>query len=691
MTETSKENMPDQTDAKSATEDGSPSVDTAETAAPKTDNETKPAASPAATAPLAQKSPNSEPAANKPKQKVEPKRVEVVFTHTGAAALYKRALKLASESQVAEADLKQLRKDFDELKGTEDVSAEDVDAVESQLGVARAHRHSQIEKRDRQLSIIDDSLDKLDAAVEAGNLKDAQSLEQKITARITAVDTVSAERKAGMTARLEAVQPKLRELRDWRKWGTGQARDKLIESVIALADSKLSPPQIAAEIRRARETWQSWDKSGDVAGKGLWEKFDAACTVAYEPCKSWFEQQNVERTANLKTRTDLIERLERLGTETDWANPDWRDIDKSVMSIRNSWRKAGPVDRKKRKSIDKRFDAAVAIVHEPLDRERKRCIKARELLIETVTALKEEADIRKAVDTTRDAQKNWRPSVLANHRVERRLWKDFKAACDAIFERRGESQKARDAEFQVNLQKREAILGEIDKLGKGTDDEVLAGNTNLNKLRRDFADSGPVGRRSEGAIEKRLRASIKNFEKRLNGIRQQQNQARHASYDELARLCMRAEALLETPNPDEAATIGTEFTAIDIADDATGAALRQRFEHVMAAIQGDDNATEAVRGEFSSNQTMREAILLELEVNAEIDSPNEFADARMQLQVNRLAAAMGKAKTKDSGGKIKDTRDLIAAWWTTGGASPDSMPVLQQRFERVRAALKGER
>jgi len=50
---------------------------------------------------------------------------------------------------------------------------------------------------------------------------------------------------------------------------------------------------------------------------------------------------------------------------------------------------------------------------------------------------------------------------------------------------------------------------------------------------------------------------------------------------------------------------------------------------------------------------------------------------------------MGKGQ-KDSN-RIQNTRELLDSWLTTGPAAAEQQGRLQQRFERARAALKGER
>ncbi len=603
--------------------------------------------------------------------------------------LVERAMKLATNDvPISESDMKSLRKEaeaFTEGKPEDDA---ELKGLNEHLDTLRARRTKQLENRDKSVEIIEQSLDELDKAVTDGNLKDAQSLEQKIISRFERVKIdLSSEKTTALRTRIDSFKPRLRELRDWRNWSTGQAREKLIAEVELLANSKQQPPQIAAEIRRARETWQGWDKSGDSAPRELWERFDGACTRAYEPCKAWFENQSAERAGNLERREAVCAKAEKLAAETDWDNPDWREIDKAFRNILGDWRKAGPVDRKKRKSIDQRFDEALAGIKQPLEVERKRCLKMREGLIEKVKALASEEDNRKAVDQVREAQTAWRPTVLAHHRVERKLWAEFKAACDAIYDRRRESFKARDASYAANLEAKDEVIKRIEALAEADEEAILGSSATLNKLRSEYAEAGYVDRKQMSRVEKRFKDAIKKVEKRVSGVKRQQQQAEQRQLDQMASICASAEAIA-AGGPGDIAALKSDWEKAESPDSKVAKALTKRFELAAKAADGDSAAGKQLEGAFSRNQKERERLCLELEIRAEIDSPGEFAAERMQVQVDRLAAAMGKSKSKEADNiATLKTDALLERWWSTGPVAPSAAPALESRFDAIKQAL----
>jgi hypothetical protein len=84
------------------------------------------------------------------------------------------------------------------------------------------------------------------------------------------------------------------------------------------------------------------------------------------------------------------------------------------------------------------------------------------------------------------------------------LWKQFRAAQDAFFTARGESDKVRNAEQLANQQKKEELLAEAEKLDPSSD---LRGAQNaLRRIQERYDAIGHVPRAAMRALEDRMQA-----------------------------------------------------------------------------------------------------------------------------------------------------------------------------------------
>jgi hypothetical protein len=115
------------------------------------------------------------------------------------------------------------------------------------------------------------------------------------------------------------------------------------------------------------------------------------------------------------------------------------------------------------------------------------------------------------------------------------------------------------------------------------------------------------------------------------------------------------------------------------------AMIGERFEVATRALDNDAGALDSLRALLTSNLTRCEELCLQLEVLADVESPPQYAKARMALQVKRLSAALSGAKGEDL---LVDPAELRRAYWLIGAIDPPRRQELDTRFRSVEAALE---
>jgi exonuclease SbcC len=113
--------------------------------------------------------------------------------------------------------------------------------------------------------------------------------------------------------------------------------------------------------------------------------------------------------------------------------------------------------------------------------------------------------------------------------------------------------------------------------------------------------------------------------------------------------------------------------------------LQQRFELACRALAGEPGTREELLDALPRNLARRLELCLQMEVAAGLDSPAEFGEARLRLQVSRLADALSHRQegAVDGAGRL---RELLLDWYQTGPAPVVAHAGLAARVERVIAA-----
>jgi hypothetical protein len=562
---------------------------------------------------------------------------------------------------------------------------------DSALQALRERLERQRKRRLEGLENAGQLLDELEKALQEGELEHALSLRDRVRHQLKTAKGVAERKRHALQERLQGMQPRLEELRQWRHWGAGKARQRLCTEIEALAGSALSAEEVAARVRTARDAWKRIDRAEGPAREALWHRFDQACTKAYEPYQRERSEQAARREAHLEQKQALCRELDAFERDTDWKQVDWHAADQRVRKARERWRRVGPVPGKARKALEKDFHEVLERLESHLDTERQRELRRRRALIATVEGLATATDSRAAARAAKEAQSSWRPSVQAGRQEEQALWKQFRGACDAVFKNIREQRETTDAEHQTNLDRKTALCAELEALLEDADMDFRDIAQRFGKAQSEWGSIGMIPRKAERSIHGRY----EKLEKRFAQRRQQEKQAAAKSVlqglQARSRLCERLEAEVLKSTMEAASrqelmeAAGQAWQQLDTLEAPHEKILRKRLDLASRALGGDGQARQTLLDGLPANLDKRLELCLQLEITAGIDSPAEFADARMQLQVSRLADALHH-KLDEPRARQDRLRDLQMTWYQTGPVPAEAQDSLEARFQRALAA-----
>jgi len=617
------------------------------------------------------------------------------------AAIGKRSRRMRELLQRAETalkhteplDHKKVRGLIDEAKPLLDAKGADK-SVTARFSPVREALEGRLRKQkkhaDERLARLPGKLAELTRAVDNGSLKEAEALCKSVAASVELIELSGFPRKsyAEVEARFKSLSPRVRDLQKWRRWGTDQTRQELCATMEGLIASDVSLEPLALRMRELQRQWKSLDKSGSPINHPLWERFQTASERVYERCKPYLDQQAVEREANRKQREQLCRELEEFLDEVDWERMDWKKMARAEREMRQAWSAAGPTEGRHRKALENRFRGALKRLDTHLAQERSRNQALKQGLIARVEALVEEPDLGHAIDETKRLQREWHTSVPARQKDEHRLWQRFRAACDAVFARRQARQEALAIEISANLKHREDLCLEAENLAlsdAGADGLTSA----LRELDKRWRDSGtiPVRRHAQGELAKRWREAKVTAERRRNERLEEQRRKGLDLLAKQAAVCERIERSLETQSGTESvlASAETDWQALPKQHNPDlQAAIERRFDRAMDAIKGDGGKRDVLRAALAADGERRAELCLQLEILAQVDSPPEFTQTRLEYQVTRLAGHMREGE-KDP---LDAAAPLLQEWYLRGPAPASAAAALEQRFLRALRAIE---
>lgn len=251
---------------------------------------------------------------------------------------------------------------------------------------------------------------------------------------------------------------------------------------------------------------------GDLAG--LRARLAELTDRATERKQQLAAERAEAREKALAERTAIIERAESIAA-LDPSRVQWKVQGEELRTLLDGWKAAqrGGVrlDRKDEDALWKRFSKARSTFDRnrrsyfaDLDSQHKEAKAAKEALIARAEELQTSTDWGPTTQAYRALMDEWKRSGRAARKEDDALWARFRAAQDVFFEARNAQNAQTDATYAANLEVKNAIIAEAEKLLPVTD--VKSARAALRALQDRWDAAGKVPREAMQRTEARMRA-----------------------------------------------------------------------------------------------------------------------------------------------------------------------------------------
>ena len=616
-----------------------------------------------------------------------------------------------SEERITEPALHELERQWQAMPRPVQLKLEgpEATAIAEGLHALRARLERQRQQQQASAANLQEMVARLEQHLREQTYKPAFVLAQKAQQLEDALDAEGRRKleKSAVLKRLHKVQAQLREMRDWRNFANAPVMEQLCEDMERLADAMEAGgepdfSECAARVRRARAEWKKMTEAQGAAPRALWRRFDAACSRAYAPCQAFFEAQGAQREENLQRRQAVCEGLEdyalKIGTQAaDDAN--WSALEQIIKTADREWRGLGAVPRQQQKAINRRFRKvmdrlrALARKHREHNRaEKAERVKQAEQLLRRLSEGREE--LPAALEKARALQAEWKQ--IGPARKDGELWRQFHAACDAIFAERKRERAAHDEAIHEQVRIRRQICEQIEAAASAKGDDFRRARQTVDAAHARWQAAERLPKREMERLERRYRAACVCFEERLQAERQAQREQAQQHLRDKAALCQSLEWLADrqlAAGRDlaqlvaEREALSRQYEALGAVPGAMGKGVAARYRRALAWLQrleAEDADLPALQAELAAEREaatqQRLELCLKLEIAAGVESPPDCREARLACQVALLAEQMKRGLHPSLEEQL---RDLSLDWYATAAADESRSGDISERFESV--------
>ena len=288
-----------------------------------------------------------------------------------------------------------------------------------------------------------------------------------------------------------------------------EIKQRLCEAAEKLADE----PDVVSAFHQWQKLNEEFRDTGPVAKEQreeIWARFKAATTAIHRRHQQHFEALKEKERNNLDQKTVICEIVEAIDCNELTTPSQWEEKAQEVIALQAKWKTIGYAPQKMNVQIYERFHKACdeffhkrSEFFKSMKENMNANLEKKRALCEQAEALKDSTDWKATADALTKLQKEWKTIGPVNKRHSNEVWKRFITACDYFFDQRNKAQSSQRSQEQENLEKKKAIIEQLNAINENADSEEAA--QLVRDLTKQWNSIGHVPIKEKDKIYKRYR------------------------------------------------------------------------------------------------------------------------------------------------------------------------------------------
>ena len=282
------------------------------------------------------------------------------------------------------------------------------------------------------------------------------------------------------------------------------------------AESLLAEESIGKASKELHELHDRWKEIGPVAmdkKDEIWDRFKAASDAIAQKRKDYYDSLQAEMEQNLLAKRALCEKAEALLTQACQNAKEWNAASDQVDELMKLWKSIGrapgnendAVWERFRGSLNTFFEEKKAFFRKIRDEQTNNYNLKVDLCVRAENIAQQRLDYRAATADLLKLQQEWKAVGPVPMRLSDKVWKRFRAACDAFFQKKAEYYQSMRSDENANKEAKEALVQEVKALAVENREALL---TAVKDLQRRWTEIGHVPMKDKDRLYADFRAAI---------------------------------------------------------------------------------------------------------------------------------------------------------------------------------------
>lgn len=277
---------------------------------------------------------------------------------------------------------------------------------------------------------------------------------------------------------------------------------------------------IGVALNAYKEIHELWKNVGDIPREKRQEvqsDYSRLLEVFFDNIKIYRTLREHDLHRNRQLKEEVIERVKKLHDI-----PQIKEVEQAIKNIQNEWEEIGPVAnelweemknayweevRKVYARIQEFYEERRSELAANIERKKELVAKASEIVQAAMHVSSK--DWEKATEYLLKLQEEWKQVGFGARKENDEVWKEFRAACDAFFEKKKTYFDSLKGQYDQIADKKKSLIDRLENLKQSTDwkkttDQIL-------NIQKEWKNLGNAGQRYEQKLWKEFRAACDHF------------------------------------------------------------------------------------------------------------------------------------------------------------------------------------
>lgn len=241
------------------------------------------------------------------------------------------------------------------------------------------------------------------------------------------------------------------------------------QKIIARVEELLHEEDIHKAFRELQDLHRIWkEEIGPVSREQreeIWNQFSELTKQMHDKRESYYASFREVEEANLAAKKEIIAKLEVIANEKVDSHNAWQEQIHKVEELRNQFFAIGKVPSEVNeatwtefKTTVRKFNKLKNSFYKDLKQEQNDNLSKKQALVDKANELKDSTDFEATTPLMKQIQEDWKAIGHVPRKLSDKLWKEFRAACNAYFENLKNQRKELNSEEIEAFEKKKEYL-----------------------------------------------------------------------------------------------------------------------------------------------------------------------------------------------------------------------------------------